>query len=145
MHFYGLSMMLHWDCRWTVLIVFFRVFCTLRDLCTTRRSCRYGLLLSSRVFCCAYYFDCILSSIFMYSTLFSGAHEEMGIPILNWTDVAIWTYLLMCPQYRGWDTQLFSGRGVRPGFSKCGACELIFTSERGGLRTEKFQIWGLES
>ena len=29
--------------------------------------------------------------------------------------------------------QLFSGRGVRPGFPKCGACELIFASEKGGL------------
>ena len=27
----------------------------------------------------------------------------------------------------------FSGRGVRPGFPKCGACELTFTSEKGGL------------
>ena len=26
----------------------------------------------------------------------------------------------------------FSGRGVRPGFSKCGACELIFAFEKGG-------------
>ena len=31
------------------------------------------------------------------------------------------------------DTQLFfSGRGVRPGFPKCGACELIFASDREG-------------
>ena len=28
---------------------------------------------------------------------------------------------------------LFSGRGVRPGFPKCGACELIFASETRGL------------
>ena len=27
----------------------------------------------------------------------------------------------------------FSGRGVRPGFPKCGACELTFASEKGGL------------
>ena len=33
----------------------------------------------------------------------------------------------------GGGTQLFSGRGVRPGFPKCGACELIFASEKGGL------------
>ena len=49
----------------------------------------------------------------------------------------------------------FSGRGVRPGFLKCGACELIFTSERrglvnwiskyGGLWTDNFQIWGLST
>ena len=26
-----------------------------------------------------------------------------------------------------------SGRGVRPGFLKCGACELTFASEKGGL------------
>ena len=50
-------------------------------------------------------------------------------------------------------TQLFSGRGVRPGFPKCGACELILASEKGacelkipkfgGLWTENFQMWGL--
>ena len=39
----------------------------------------------------------------------------------------------------------FSGRGVRPGFSKCGACELTFASEKGGLWAENFQIWGLVS
>ena len=39
----------------------------------------------------------------------------------------------------------FSGRGVQPGFPKCEACELIFTSEKGGLWTENFQIWGLVS
>ena len=27
----------------------------------------------------------------------------------------------------------FSGRGVQPGFPKCGACELTFASEKGGL------------
>ena len=27
----------------------------------------------------------------------------------------------------------FAGRGVRPGFPKCGACELTFASEKGGL------------
>ena len=30
-------------------------------------------------------------------------------------------------------------------FRKCRACELIFASEKGGLRTENFQIWGLVS
>ena len=45
----------------------------------------------------------------------------------------------------GGDTQLFSGRGVRPVFPKCGACELTFASEKGGLWAEKFQIWGLVS
>ena len=39
----------------------------------------------------------------------------------------------------------FSGRGVRPGFPKCGACELTFASEKGGLWAENFQIWGLVS
>ena len=49
----------------------------------------------------------------------------------------------------------FSGRGVRPGFPKCGACELTFASEKGGLwaeiskfgglRAENFQISGLVS
>ena len=31
---------------------------------------------------------------------------------------------------------------MQPGFPKCGACELIFASEKGGLWTENFQIWG---
>ena len=39
----------------------------------------------------------------------------------------------------------FSGRGVRPRFPKCGACELTFASEKGGLWAENFQIWGLVS
>ena len=39
----------------------------------------------------------------------------------------------------------FSGRGVRPGFLKCGACELTFASEKGGLWAEIFQIWRLVS
>ena len=39
----------------------------------------------------------------------------------------------------------FSGRGVRPGFPKCGACELTYASEKGGLWMENFQIWGLVS
>ena len=37
------------------------------------------------------------------------------------------TYL--CQPWGG--TQLFSGRGVRPGFLKCGVCGLTFASERG--------------
>ena len=49
----------------------------------------------------------------------------------------------------------FSGRGVRPGFPKCGACELTFClwkgggaceqkiSKFGGLWAANFQIWGL--
>ena len=38
-----------------------------------------------------------------------------------------------------------SGRGVRPGFPKCGACERQFASEKGGLLAENFKIWGLVS
>ena len=48
-----------------------------------------------------------------------------------------------------------SGRDVRPGFPKCGACELIFAFEKGGCElkiskfggmwTENFKIWGLVS
>ena len=53
----------------------------------------------------------------------------------------------------GGQLNFFSGRGVRPGFPKCGACELTFASEKGacerkiskfgGLWAENFQIWGL--
>ena len=44
---------------------------------------------------------------------------------------------------RGGGTQFFSGRGVRPGFPKCVACELTFASEKGGFWAKIFQIWGL--
>ena len=33
-------------------------------------------------------------------------------------------------------TQLVSGRGVRAGFPKCGACELMIASERGSSGLE---------
>ena len=33
----------------------------------------------------------------------------------------------------GEDTQLFSGKDVRPRFPECGACQLFFISERGVL------------
>ena len=33
----------------------------------------------------------------------------------------------------GGHSTFFSVRGVRPGFLKCGACELTFASEKGGL------------
>ena len=36
----------------------------------------------------------------------------------------------------------FSGRGVRPEFLKCGACELAFASEKGGLVSRKFPNLG---
>ena len=38
-----------------------------------------------------------------------------------------------CSRAPGGALNFFSGRGVRPGFSKCGVCELIFASEKGGL------------
>ena len=45
----------------------------------------------------------------------------------------------------GGSLNFFSGRGVRPGFPKYGACELTIASEKGGLWAENFQIWGLVS
>ena len=36
----------------------------------------------------------------------------------------------------------FSGRSVRPGFPKCGACKLTFASEKGGLVSGKFPNLG---
>ena len=48
-------------------------------------------------------------------------------------------------KWGGGALNFFSGRGVRPGFPKCGACELTFASEKGGLWAENFQIWGLVS
>ena len=72
-------------------------------------------------------------------------------------------FLMKC--IGGGGTQLFSGRGVWPGFPKWGACELILASEKGacelkiskfgacelkisqfeGLWAKNFQILGLES
>ena len=42
---------------------------------------------------------------------------------------------------RGGAINFFSGRGVGPGFPKCGACKLIFASEKGGLWAENVQIF----
>ena len=43
----------------------------------------------------------------------------------------------------------FSGRAAQPGIPKCGACELIITSERGGgglvLRTKISKFEGLKA
>ena len=59
----------------------------------------------------------------------------------------------ICPLPR--HSTFFRYRGVRPGFPKCGACELIFDSEKGacelkiskfgGLWTKNFPILGLVS
>ena len=53
--------------------------------------------------------------------------------------------ILQCLNWTGGALNFFSGRGVRPGFPKYGACELTFASENGGLWAENFQIWGLVS
>ena len=54
-----------------------------------------------------------------------------------------WKTWHLCPG--GGALTFFSGRGVRPGFPKCGACELTFASEKWGLWAENFQIWELVS
>ena len=56
---------------------------------------------------------------------------------------SMWQHRLTSPG--GGALNFFLGRGVRPGFPKCGACELTFASEKGGLWAENFQIWGLVS
>ena len=42
-------------------------------------------------------------------------------------------------------TQFFSGRGVQPGFPKCGACELIIASERGSCELNISKFRGLRA
>ena len=42
-------------------------------------------------------------------------------------------------------THPFSGRGVQPGFPKCGACELIIASEIGSCELEIVIFWGLRA
>ena len=37
----------------------------------------------------------------------------------------------------------FSGRGVRPEFPKCGACELIIASEKGACELKISKFGGL--
>ena len=37
----------------------------------------------------------------------------------------------------------FSGRGVRPRFPKCGACELMFASEKGAYELKISKFGGL--
>ena len=54
-------------------------------------------------------------------------------------------YFLLGILRGGGALNFFSGRGVRHGYPKCGACELTFASEKGGLWAESFQIWGLVS
>ena len=47
----------------------------------------------------------------------------------------------------GGELTFFSGRGVRPGFPKCGVCELIFASDREGaceLKISKLGACGLK-
>ena len=46
---------------------------------------------------------------------------------------------------RGGALNFFSGRDVGPGFLKCGACELTFASEKGGLWAKISQNWRLVS
>ena len=41
-------------------------------------------------------------------------------------------YIIVLGSRGGGALNFFSGRGVRPGFPKCGACELTFASEKGG-------------
>ena len=77
------------------------------------------------------------------------------------------TMYLVAIIFPGGALNFFSGRGVRPRFPKCGACELILNclwkgglvnwkfpnlgacelkiSKFGGLWAENFQIWGLVS
>ena len=65
-----------------------------------------------------------------------------------------WNLTLFSQNHRGYRgggaLNFFSGRGVRPGFPKCGACELTFASEKGGLWAENWacelkmsKFWGL--
>ena len=56
---------------------------------------------------------------------------------------------MVCCLNRGFPTpgggalNFFSGRGVRPGFLKCGACELIFASEKGAYELKISKFGGL--
>ena len=43
---------------------------------------------------------------------------------------------------RGGHSTFFSGRGVRPGFLKCGACELTYASAKGGACERKISKFG---
>ena len=43
----------------------------------------------------------------------------------------------------GHSTFFFSGRGVRPGFPKCEACELTFASEKGACELKISKFGGL--
>ena len=80
-----------------------------------------------------------------------AASNDIIFPSLPWSSLSVGTRdhfhknAFGKTRAGGGGTQLFffSGRGVRPGFPKCGACELILASEKGGLWTENFKIWGL--
>ena len=68
-----------------------------------------------------------------------------SICYILWNSVSSFFQAYNSTVSRGGALNFFSGRDVRPGFPKCGACELTFASEKGGLWAENFQIWGLVS
>ena len=55
--------------------------------------------------------------------------KEMVAPALGLCARFVIEHLV---KYPGGALNFFSGRGVWPRFLKCGACELIFASEKGG-------------
>ena len=89
----------------------------------------------------------------IWSRYSTAKTSVFAIEILNASNDVIWHQkILMLNFYSTYESlwgggalNFFSGRGVRPGFPKCRACELTFASEKGGLWAENFQIWGLVS
>ena len=92
---------------------------------------KYKTGVVSFLLCMTYHADITLTYFCIYN--------EFVTPILK-TFVFLSRYPIP-----GRALNFFSGRGVRPGFPKCGACELTFASEKGGLWAENFQLWGLVS
>ena len=67
------------------------------------------------------------------------------VSILKWRCNTTYNFLLCKSNIHytpGGGTQLFSGRGVRPGFPKCGACETDICLWKGGLVSGKFPNLG---
>ena len=60
--------------------------------------------------------------------LFRHVDMEKNMPT---TALVLWSCLGNNPGGR--HSTFFSGRGVRPRFLKCGACERKFASEKGGV------------
>ena len=77
----------------------------------------------------------------------SGGYSSMDVKrytVLDPESKLPWAHRTLFGKSVPWGAlNFFSGRGVQPGFLKCGACELIFASEKGACELKIHKFWGL--